>query len=254
MKIPETCDHWKNALENGNPDAQQTLKNVLAEKCLEAEAEKLFFQRIAGAGTPSSGDDARRISSNAVQRNPEDHSGDILCRGPEVPANRFKRMVRVITARSCWFLSEKYARQSGITLDDLENADQEAVRDFVEGYDSEGGHIGKPGGIAWVTESTIPTSDALTLARKLGLPHVVNAVRRQGVMIKIGYTKDEVPETVHVPRVTDGIDHPPFRPVNDCSATNGTTHPLEASSSEEGLPEAVHRSCKVSRIQISCLE
>ena len=49
---------------------------------------------------------------------------------------------------------------------------------------------------------------------------------------------------MHLPRSFDGIDNGQFEVVEDCNADAGKTLPLNLPR-EQGLPEAVHRGCKV---------
>ena len=49
---------------------------------------------------------------------------------------------------------------------------------------------------------------------------------------------------LHLPRSFDGIANNQFEVVEDCNADAGKTVPLNLMR-EQGLPEAVHRGCKV---------
>ena len=58
------------------------------------------------------------------------------------------------------------------------------------------------------------------------------------------YNREDTERTLHVPRALDGVNQPLFQVVDDPSADCGWTKPADGTD-EDGLPEAVHRSCSV---------
>jgi hypothetical protein len=62
--------------------------------------------------------------------------------------------------------------------------------------------------------------------------------------LKIVYKRDKLKKNLHLPRSFDGINQGRFEVVEDCNADAGKTLPLNLPQ-EQGLPEAVHRGCRV---------
>jgi len=144
----------------------------------------------------------------------------------------------------------------GVTFSDLEAYDFDDMESFVSGYDTTmGGQIGKPRSLAWVAESCPDLqklrTDGAELTRRLGLPDHHEAVKTRGMYVWIEIERPDLPEQLHVPRIWDAIGHAPFRPNLDCSAPHGVTFPL-TEPLEQGFPEAVHKSCKAARIELTC--
>ncbi len=250
MKIPEKCEIWEKAMDGGEENSRRVLANIRAENCLDEKVTEIFFDRIARSRPPASAREALAACSLAVHGDPANGVDDLYCRAGEVPTNRFVHLFKMVTGGTCWFLDAEYSDESGISRSDLQEGDADLVRDFVDGYDRDEGWIGKSGGIAWVAEGPAPPEEATSLADRLGLPHIKEAIEDQKIAVLIEFRRSDLKEKLHVPRTTDGIDHPAFRPVRDCDLPHGWTEPMGEGT---GIPEAVHRSCKVRRIGIVCM-
>ena len=256
MNIPATCNKWQRQMLKGTNGEPQILRNMVNDPCLPYGAEQEFFQRL-GQHNPSTPTQALKSAQDAAC-GLSSGKADLYLSGRHVPNNRFRRSGRMINAKTAFYLDSAYSKTSGVSKADLEQADRSLVSAFVEGYDgNSGGQIGENGRVAWITEVGSATNFLLSnahedLAARLGLAHLKEAIDTNKAVVWLEYDREDLPESLHVPRALDAINHPAFRPETDCSAPCGTTHPLP-SASGPGLPEAVHRSCKVPKIRLSCL-
>lgn len=186
-------------MKEGNSDAQQVLKNIRDEKCLDDATEREFFERIREAGQPTSALEGRVIASRAVSSEKDPNDGDLFCKGERVPSDRFLKISRLITAAGVRYLDEEFADQSGLALSSLELSTPEELQDIVQAWETRAASIGRPGGIAWVAEEDSSTQSALPLAMKLGLPHLVDAIRKQGCAVLVTFDRQQLTEALHVP-------------------------------------------------------
>jgi len=239
-----------------DPDAAQVLDNVKSDSCVAAAHEQTFFQRIEASGPPADAVKAWDAAKNAVSAA---GGNDLYCSGKEVPDDRFLSLVRVIKAEDAFYVVDDAYRSgagAGTTFHDLANCLFDTLNEFVAGYDGLiGGNIGKPDGLAWVTEDS-PALDALRsngseLAGRLGLPEQLQSVVDRGMYVRVAFQREHLPEQLHVPRVLDAVGHSPFRANPDCAADHGLTYSLPGTAGT-GFPEAIHRSCKVARIELTC--
>ena len=256
MNIPATCNAWADMMRS-DPDTAQVLDNMESDSCVDAAHEYTFFQRIEASGPPTDVVKAWNAAKNAASG--ASGGNDLYCTGKEVPDDRFLSLVRVIRAEDAFYVVDdayRSGKETGTTHAELEKCDFDTLHDFVVGYDgSTGGNIGKPNTPAWVAEHSAGLaslfSNGVELTKRLGLPWQHQSVVKRNMYVRIAFDRGDLPESLHVPRVLDATDNPPFRPNPDCAADHGLTMPLPGAAGP-GFPEAVHRACKVERIELTC--
>lgn len=263
MDIPAEHNDWLERMRD-SPDSDQVVKNMMADPCVSSADADAFFQRISDAKPFNDYSDAWEAAKKAA--GPHIDGSDLCCKGKPVSEERFQQVVRIIQALDTQYVvGQDYQIHSGMSRHDLETCDFDDMNAFVVGFNGkEGGHIGKPGGIAWVAENSkeieVLYENGLELTNRLGLPDQHESVKARGMYVRIHFEREDIPEKLHVPRIWDAIGHPPFRPNPDCNAPYGVTHPLEKDDGENaeeinaGFPEAVHRACKVQKITLHCQE
>lgn len=235
-----------------HPETARILENVETDACIAPDREAEFFNRISARKEFTDHRDACEFALNATLQSKD----DLLCTGKEVPQDRFQTLVRIVLPENLRFIvGDDYMRRGGFTDYDMET-DEVTVRNCVEDYDGAGlgGQVGRPGGIAWAAEDSQALgsirSDGAALTDRLGLEAQHRSATDRGFYVRLAIARQNLPTSLHVPRILDGIGFAAFRPVADCSSATGMTFPLSGNASE-GFPEAVHRACAVPGFELS---
>ncbi len=240
MNVPKGCDAWAQVLESGTPTEQQIIENLREDPCVDDRVTGEFFSRLAVAGSPADAEEAIKFAHGVVQ-------GDVdlfTCTGREVPDNTFVTLFRIDHVQGLRYrvpdaLDALGLSDAELAADDVSEDDLRAVTDDYDGPVNLGNELQ----IVWVTDhkDVFPSLDSLqSVCDAVGLP---NASRADKCVICV-YKRGDTGTTLHVPRVLDGIAISEFSPNTDCDADTGRTRPLTGPP-EDGMPEAVHRSCVV---------
>jgi hypothetical protein len=236
MNVPATCEVWKGIMESGEQQ-RRVLANIERDPCLDNEVEAAFFERLATQGPPSSPDEAWGSAQEVVRDAPD----RFVCQGREVPANRFVTLLRFQRVSSLGYAIPENVRDARGFRDKEFTVDtpEEDLRSFTDEYNGPV-NLRNPIQVVWVTE--FAAIEAL-------LGNLAEVAGRLGIEVTdrcvlCVYNRGDTGRTLHVPRALDAVNHPQFRVVEDCSADHGWTLPLNRPP-DQGLPEAVHRSCSV---------
>lgn len=239
MNTPETCKVWVEKME-ANEDCSKILDNLRKDNCIKSEISDEFFKRLAAKGNPCNSEDAKNAAIDIVKAEPD----RFVCQGGKIPSNSFETLFRLEEVEKLGkLLPDEHLRNFGIrdrkTLNSKELSDDE-LRIIVHMYSS-GLDLGNELDIVWVSNSEESEQISLKdLVDRLGLENLENEKR----CLKVVYQRSKVEKSLHLPRSFDGIGQGRFEVVEDCNANAGKTLPLNLPH-EQGLPEAVHRGCKV---------
>jgi len=240
MEIPDNCKSWLNKIECGNDQHRKILENLRKDNCIKTEISDDFFKRLAAQGSPNSPEDAKNKAINIVKVDPD----RFTCQGEKIPRGSFNTLIRLEDVSKLGkHLPDDHLRNFGIrdrkTLNPKELPDDELsiMIHMYQGILDLGNRLD----IVWVSDSEKSEKISLRdLVDRLGLANLENEER----CLKIVYKRHEAKKNLHLPRSFDGIDHGRFEVVEDCKADSGKTIPLNLPL-EQGLPEAVHRGCKI---------
>ncbi len=240
MDIPDRCKSWREEMESGNNKDKRILDNICRDNCIKSGISDEFFKRLAAKGNPLSPEDAKNTAIDIVKTDPD----RFLCQGERIPSNAFNTLFRLEDVKKLGkHLSDEHLRNFGIrdrkTLNYKELPDDELsiIVHMYKGTLDLGNRLD----IVWVADSENSEQIGLKeLVDRLGLANLEEEER----CLKIVYKRDEAKKNLHLPRSFDGIDQGQFEVVEDCNADAGKTLPLNLPH-EQGLPEAVHRGCKV---------
>lgn len=239
MNPPETCKVWVEKME-ANEDCSKILDNLRKDNCIKSEISDEFFKRLATKGNPCNPEDAKNTAINIVK---DDHDR-FVCQGGKIPSNSFETLFRLEgVGKLGRHLPDEHLCKFGIrdrkTLNPKELPDDE-LNIIVHMYKGTL-DLGNRLDIVWVADSKKSGRIGLKeLIDRLGLANLEEEDR----CLKIVYKREKAKKNLHLPRSFDGIDNGQFEVVEDCNADAGKTLPLNLPH-EQGLPEAVHRGCKV---------
>lgn len=219
---------------------RRILVNLREDPCVHDEVAAEFFSRLASAGKPDDPEQAIRLAHEVVRADPD----LFTCTGREVSDNTFLILFRIedvggLRYRVPEALDALGLTDSALSADEASEDDLRAVTDDYEGPVN----LGNVLQIVWVTDYDVvlPSLGKLeSVCNALGLPRTSPEAK----CVICVYKRGDTGTTLHVPRVLDGIAVHEFWPNADCSADTGKTRPLTGSP-DDGVPEAVHRSCRV---------
>jgi hypothetical protein len=240
MKIPVKCKSWLQKIECGNAQDKKIVENLRKDNCIKSEINDEFFERLAAQGSPKSPEDAKNKAIDIVKADPD----RFVCQGEKITSNTFNTMIRLEDVSKLGkHLPDAHLRNFGIRdrkkLNPKELPDDELsiiVHMYKGTLD-----LGNAHDIVWISDSEKSEKiDLKELVDRLGLANLEYEER----CLKIVYKRDKTKKNLHLPRSFDGIDQDLFEVVEDCKADAGKTIPLNLPR-EQGLPEAVHRGCKV---------
>ena len=240
MDVPDICKPWLEKMESGNNQDKRILENLRRDNCIKSKISDEFFKRLADKGNPCSPEDAKNTAIDIVKTDPD----RFVCQGRKIPSNSFITLFRLEDVKKLGkHLPDEHLRNFGIrdrkTLNPKELPDDE-LNIIVHMYKGTL-DLGNRFDIVWVADSENSEQIGLRqLVDKLGLANLEEEER----CLKIVYKRNKAKKNLHLPRSFDGIDNGQFEVVEDCNADAGKTLPLN-SPHEQGLPEAVHRGCKV---------
>lgn len=239
MNPPETCKVWVEKME-ANEDCSKILDNLRKDDCIKPEISDEFFKCLVAKGNPCSPEDAKNTAIDIVRADPD----RFVCQGGKIPSDSFNTPFRLEDVKKLGkHLPDEHLRNFGIrdrkTLNPKELPDDElsVIVHMYKGTLDLGNRLD----IVWVADSEDSEQIGLReLVDRLGLANLEEEER----CLKIVYKRDEAKKNLHLPRSFDGIDNGQFEVVENCKADAGKTLPLNLPR-EQGLPEAVHRGCKV---------
>jgi len=240
MDVPDICKSWLEKMKSGNNQNQRILENLRRDNCIKPEISDEFFKCLAAKGNPCNPEDAKNAATDIVKVDPD----RFVCQGGKIPSNSFEKLFRLEDVKKLGkHLPDEHLRKFGIrdrkALNSKELPDDE-LNIIVHMYKGTL-DLGNRLDIVWVADSENSEQIGLReLVDRLGLANLEEEER----CLKIGYRRDKVKKNLHLPRSFDGIDQGRFEVVEDCKADAGKTRPLKLPR-EQGLPEAVHRGCKV---------
>ena len=240
MDVPDICKPWLEKMKSGDEQDQRILDNLRRDNCIKPEISNDFFKRLAAKGNPCNPEDAKNTAIDVVKADPD----RFVCQGGKIPSNSFETVFRLEDVEKLGNnLPNEHLRKFGIrdlkTLNPKELADDELS---IIVYMYKGAlDLGNDLDIVWVADNEESQRIGLKeLVDRLGLENLEKERR----CLKIAYKRNKVKKNLHLPRSFDGIDQGRFEVVEDCKADAGKTLPLNLPH-EQGLPEAVHRGCKV---------
>lgn len=240
MDVPDICKTWLEKMKSGNNQDKRILENLRKDNCIKTEISDEFFNRLSAKGNPCSPEDAKNAAIDIVKADP----GRFVCQGGKIPSNSFNTLFRLEDVKKLGkHLPDEHLRNFGIrdrkTLNSKELPDDELsiIVHMYKGTLDLGNRLD----IVWVADSKKSGRIGLKeLVDRLGLANLEEEDR----CLKIVYKREKAKKNLQLPRSFDGIDNGQFEVVEDCNADAGKTLPLNLPR-EQGLPEAVHRGCKV---------
>jgi len=240
MDVPDICKTWREKMESENNQDKRILENLRRDNCIKSEISDEFFKRVRGKGNACSAEDAKNAAIDTVKADPD----RFVCQGGEIPSNSFNTLFRLEDVKKLGkHLPDEHLRNFGIrdrkTINpkDLPDDELEIIAHMYKGALDLGNRLD----IVWVADSEKSEQIGLReLVDRLGLTNLEEEER----CLRIVYKRDKAKKNLHLPRSFDGIDNGQFKVVEDCKADAGKTLPLNLPT-EQGLPEAVHRACRV---------
>ncbi len=240
MDVPDICKSWREKIESGNNQDKRILENLRRDNCIKSSVSDEFFKRLEAKGNPGSPEDAKNTAIDIVKADPD----RFVCKGGEIPGNSFETLFRLDEVEKLGkLLPDEHLCKFGIrdrkTLNPKELPDDE-LNIIVYMYKGEL-DLANELDIVWVADNEKTEQIGLReLVERLGLANLEEEER----CVRIVYKRNKAKKDLHLPRSFDGIDNGQFEVVEDCNADAGKTLPLNLPH-EQGLPEAVHRGCKV---------
>ncbi len=240
MDVPDICKPWLEKMKSGNSQCQRILDNLRRDNCIKSEISDEFFKRLTAKGNPCCPEDAKNKSIDIVKADPD----RFVCQGGKIPSDSFNTLFRLEDVNKLGkHLPDEHLRNFGIrdrkTLNSKELPDDELsiiVHMYKGTLD-----LGNDLDIVWITDNEKSEQIALKeLVDRLGMCNLEEEER----CLKIVYKRYKAKKNLHLPRSFDGIDQGQFEVVENCKADAGKTLPLTLPH-EQGLPEAVHRGCKI---------
>lgn len=240
VNIPSTCQVWERMMKSGDGEERKILANVRKDPCLPDETEHVFFTLLANSGAPADANEAAGQAYKVVKGDAD----RFVCQGNQVPGERFTKLFRIDSVDALRYRIPEALAKVGLGHKDVIMGDipEEELRALTNEYKGEV-KLGNDLHIVWVTdrdEAPPLLGDWKQLSDRLGRP----SDGAEACCIFCGYNRDATEQTLHVPRTLDAIKIAEFVVNEDCSAESGRTRPITRPP-EEGLPEAVHRSCEV---------
>ena len=238
MTIPEICKEWIAVMASGKNGEDRILENLQKEKCIDNKTWDEFFNCLTLKDKPRHAGEAKRWAEDVIQGNPD----KFTCRGHEIPKKLFALLFRLEDMKALRWRIPDCLKRLGIVDEELIKGLPEeellSVTDEHKGIVMLGNKLG----IVWATDYKIVgnfLSDLDKLIDKLGLKNLVNEER----CVLCVYDRSDTGSLLHLPRSFDGLNNTRFEIVDDCNADFGKTLPLNPH--EQGLPEAVHKKCKI---------
>lgn len=237
----------------GTAETQEMLSRLEADNCLPKGIIDTFFNALLAEinahsmSVPAAATDLTEWAKRRVLDVLAQAKGSLQCQGSPVPAGIFENLARVRPARDyAWCLpsssSEDFLEE--FPADSWPKASDDDLRSWIEPHIANYNgafETGNKRGLVWVTDASVvpdPSPPFAFLKDMLGL--VYDPDENIGLLCR--YRRADV-LSLHLPRSLDGIDHPPFRLVEDCAAHHGMT--LQLSANIPGWPEAVHSGCQI---------
>lgn len=264
MNIPPSCQDWVNILVTPDPacvpcDCPQIVLNIQNDPCVPPDIEREFFGRISASPPGVNHFNATGLGIEAAKGEPPVTSDLRFC-GRSVPGDRFQNLTRFFTADALWYvLGEDFvADKHGLSKAELKILRAPELNRLLRGATSLSTiTVGKERDPVFVAEEstalTAARSSPVNLVALLGLPWLVDHLQAGSLCVESNYSRSALPgETLHVPRVLDSLNFPPFRPNTDLDAPCGITKPVPPASGD-GLPEAIHRPCAVAGFELKSL-
>ncbi len=227
-------------MESGDRQ-RRILDNMVRDDCLDEEVTVEFFEMLSEKDVPKDARDAESSAFDVIKTAPD----VFVCKGTFVPEGVFVRLFRVECVSDLRYrLPEDTLTSKGVNhkefVDSLPDEDLLSLTDEYDGPIQLGNQID----VVWVTdfERVEPLlTDLAGLLDRLGR---LAADSDMGRCVVVAYDREQAGRSVHVPRSLDAMGHPEFDVIEDCFAEMGMTKPITASPAM-GLPEAVHRGCRV---------
>lgn len=239
MIIPDTCKQWAQLMDTGTEGQDRIIGNLRKDNCIEDQTEEKFYTRLGAKGNPNNSKKAWNMAIDVVKLDPD----SFVCQGRQLSDKLFSKLSRLEDVKALrWHLPDQHLKKFGIRGKAFNPSDlpDDELMIVVESY-TDTLNLGNQLDIVWAADnSIIEKVDLASLVDRLGLIQLESEER----CLKIVYDRGSTGKQVHLPRSFDGINWAGFDVVEDCDADSGKTLPLNLPH-EQGLPEAVHRGCKV---------
>jgi hypothetical protein len=240
MEFPSECQWWIDLMDAGDDKERRIVENLRADPCIKPTIIDEFISRLLNGALPNTSEGACRKAYRVVKEDPD----TFVCQGQEVPSTMFTVLFRIEDPDAMRYRIpdelDRLGFRDAVVLADLSDEDLRLLTDEYGGSVQLGNDLG----IVWVTtmdEVVDLVPDMLgSLCNRLGLPWSAVVSR----VVLCAYNRHETGRTLHVPRALDAVNRPEFEVEANCGANMGMTRPL-AGSPDDGLVEAVHRSCSV---------
>lgn len=240
MDIPDICNSWSNKIESGSAGDKRILGNLRKDNCIKPKITRDFFKQLADKGSPNTPDDARNAAIDIVKAD----SDRFVCQGRKIPGSSFNTFLRLENVRKIKRLFDPgYLSSFGLRDKNMLNRTElpdDELNDIIQMFNGEL-NLGSLLDVVWVADNEGSEQiDLMDLIDRLGIVDLEDDER----CLKLVYKRKKTKKDLHLPRSFDGIDNSQFELVENCKANSGKTLPLNLPP-EQGLPEAVHRGCKV---------
>lgn len=225
-------------MESGNEEDRRMLMNLRKDNCIKPKVAQDFFDQLAGKGNPNTPNDAKNAAIDIVKAD----SDRFVCQGRKIPRS-FSTFLRLVRISNMKWLFPEHLSSFGLRDKNLLNRTElpdDELNDIIQMFKGEL-NLGNLLDIVWVTDNEKTEQiDLNELIDRLGIVGLKEDER----CLKLVYKRKNTKKDLHLPRSFDGIDNCQFELVENCKANSGKTLPLNLPP-EQGLPEAVHRGCKV---------
>ncbi|MFP4500940.1 MAG: hypothetical protein ACLFTT_08070 [Candidatus Hydrogenedentota bacterium] len=226
-------------------ESLRVLDNIEKEGCLSDTIVNDFFSELAKTGPWANAHEAWEAAKQVVFTAPK----RFQCKGNVVENGSFAVVIRFLPETDIDRLAShelpklrEAVNKAGIRPGERPSRMTDGQRERLCRALEDRVQVGRSDGIACVADSAQVPWDVPSLRqtlRCLGIPNF----ETESWVIVLRYPREKVPCGLQVPRALDGIDHPPFRLQEDCTAKAGMTKPIpEAGDGARGYPEAIHRS------------
>lgn len=252
MRIPDNCQFWRTQMKKEAKPAR-VVSNIEKEKCIPPGIEQEFFKQIAGKDNYGSPEDAWMAANKIIW----EASDDFQYKGKDVADEKFHQLLHLqrlgdlkdMVPKEEW---KKLMITLGPKNNDLEDfplSDADVLKSILRRLKQVVSRcsLGLKKTDDSVTYLVVWITDYDNAEVKQSMDKGKELFERLGASPgprwAIVYTRSEV-QTLKVPTVFDAINLPRFRPVQNCKAPSGTTHPVSRGGLS-GLPEAIHHGCEV---------
>jgi hypothetical protein len=233
--IPDSCHAWETKMKK-DKDSKKILDNLKQDVCIDESVTDNFFTLLAEKGKPESPSKAKKAAFNIVK----EHNEHFTLQGATIPEDMFRILFRIESVSALKYLIPDEIK--GLSDREIKESPDEELLSLTNQYTGLV-DLGNPLKIVWVTdfEEIEPIIDKFdTVCDRLG----IIAQENENRYIIYSYDRDNINESLYVPRSLDAIDNPEFSIVEDCDAKTGITKSLNPDNNQ-GLSEAVHRGCLV---------